>query len=293
MVKLDLVYNPVAGNFREERLTQLVAAFAANGFSAEPLATSPEGAQLSGTADLVCVLGGDGALRETVRAVAGDIEHVPICIAPSGTINLVARELGYRREPEALALQIARAWLSGPDSWVKSPLFRLGETPIVSCLSLGPDSQAVAAVSGDLKRRLGRYAYVVAMMRQLVSWPREAVSISGELADGTPFETDAEATILARGALYAGPFRLSPKAGLASETVELITLRRSTRLSALAFASAAMVRLPVGRMGLAEIRSIRRAKIGDCSIPVQVDGDHMPGCTGEITPTGLSVQYCV
>ena len=293
MIKLDLVFNPAAGAFREARLERLVSAFADNGIAATPLQTTPECARLSGSAELVCVHGGDGALRATVKAMGEDVATVPVCIAPSGTINLVARELGYERDPVKLAAQVAQAWLRGPESWLRSPMFKLDDTPIVSCLSIGPDSAAVAAASGELKRRIGRFAYVAAMMKQLARWPREEMQISGELADGTEFSTKAEAVIASHGALYAGPFRLSPKAGLASNSVELITLDRATRWSTLVFSSAAMIRYPVGKLGTVEIRSIRRAKLEGFSLPVQVDGDHVENCQGIIEPTGLAVQYCV
>ncbi|WP_324262603.1 diacylglycerol kinase family protein [Altererythrobacter sp. H2] len=292
-MKMDLVYNPTAGSFRPRRLDQLVEAFRAFGIDARPMATSPEGARLSGDADLVCVHGGDGTLRDTVQAMGGAVATVPLAIAPAGTINLVARELGYHRDPARLAAQIAAAWELGSKSWVYSPLHRLGEMPIVSCVSIGPDSHAVAAVSGTLKRRIGRYAYVVAMMRLMRRWPRDPLSIRGELADGTPFSCEAEAAIVSHGALYGGPFKLSARASLLSDSVELITINRSTRRSALALTGAAMLHLSVDRLGLAEIRTCRRIEFDRCVSPVQVDGDHMPGCAYAIGPSNLALAYCV
>jgi diacylglycerol kinase (ATP) len=292
-MKMDLVYNPAAGNFRQARLDALVAAFAARGVAVTPVASRVGGAWLSGQADMVCVHGGDGTLRDTVQALGEKAGSVPLAIAPAGTINLVARELGYARKPEQLAAQVLTAWERGPDSWVSAPLYRLGEMPVVACLSIGPDSHAVAQVSGTLKKRLGRYAYVVAIMRQLRRWPRETMAISGELTDGTPFACKAEAAIASHGALYAGPFRLSPRAALAADSVELITLRRSTRLGTLALSGAAMLRLPLDRLGLAEIRTVRRVVFDRCVSPVQVDGDHIPDCAYAIGPSGMTLQYVI
>lgn len=292
-MKIDLVYNPVAGNFRQARLDALIAAFSVRGVSVSPVASQVDGAWLSGQADMVCVHGGDGTLRDTVQALGENAGRVPLAIAPSGTINLVARELGYARSPERLAEQVLAAWERGPESWVRAPLYRLGEMPIVACLSVGPDSHAVAQVSGALKKRLGRYAYVVAIMRQLRRWPRDTMTISGELADGMAFSCEAEAAIASHGALYAGPFRLSPRAALAADSVELITLRRSTRLGTLALSGAAMLRLPLDRLGLAEIRTVRRVVFDRCVSPVQVDGDHIPDCAYAIGPSGMALQYVI
>ncbi|ABC62583.1 diacylglycerol/lipid kinase family protein [Erythrobacter litoralis] len=293
MARIDLVYNPVSGSFREQGLAALVAALESEGFAVELLSTQADGVRLSGRADLICVHGGDGTLRDTVQAMGEGAGDTPLCIARSGTINLVARELGYSARPKDFARDLAAAWARGPSGWVRSPLFRLGEMPIVSCLSIGPDSVAVAHVSGALKRRIGRLAYAVAMLRLLRTWPRQAMTIAGTLADGTPFACEAEAAIVSHARLYAGPFQLSPRAALAEDSVELITLRRCGRLGMLAFIAAAMLRLPVERFGFAQIRSARRIAFDRCITPVQVDGDHMPDCAFAIEPSGITLTYVV
>ena len=293
MPALDLVCNPVSGSFSEAHLARLVAALEGQGFAVTAMPTTARGVQLSGTADIVCVHGGDGTLRDCVQAMGDAAGTVPLCVAPSGTINLVARELGYARKPERFAAELRAAWDRGPHSWVHSPLYRLGEMPVVSCLSIGPDSHAVARVDSTLKRRIGRYAYVVALVRQMREWPRATMSVRGELTDGTRFEYEAEAAIVSHAALYGGPFRVSPQAALEADSVELITLTRSTRLGTIALSLAVMLRLPVARLGIAEIRSCRRIEFDRCVTPVQVDGDHMPECAYAIAPAGLSLRYVV
>ncbi|RDC60742.1 hypothetical protein HME9302_01958 [Alteripontixanthobacter maritimus] len=297
-MKLELVYNRHAGSFREDRLAALQAALTERGFAVRTHRTRLEGMELPADSELVCVHGGDGTLRDTVAAMGPLVERAALAIAPSGTINLVARELGYHRKPQLLAAQLAQGWERGRSSWLASPLFHWGKVPMVSCLSMGPDSHAVAGVSAKLKGSIGRYAYLVALARQMARWPRHATRVSGELADGTPFETEAEAVIVSRGSLYAGSFRLSAKAHLATETFELITLARSTRRSTAALIGATVARLPIEKLGLAEIRTVHSARIGECEAPVQVDGDTVftPGgdaCDTTIAASGLTLRYCI
>lgn len=292
-MKLDLVYNPVAGSFRPARLEALIRAFEQQGASVTRLPTTLDGVHLSADAELVCVHGGDGTLRDTVQALGSRAGKVPLCIAPAGTINLVARELGYARDPQALAAQVCAAWARGPDGWVQAPLYMLGDLPVVSCLSIGPDSHAVARVSPALKRRIGRFAYVVAMLRVLREWPREQMGLAGELADGTPFACQAAAVIVSHGALFAGPFRLSPNAALAADSVELIVLERPSRRGIAAFTAAAFAGWPLDRLGLATFRSVRRVTFDRCVHPVQVDGDHMPDCAYAIGPSGMTLRYVI
>ncbi|MGN6500765.1 MAG: diacylglycerol/lipid kinase family protein [Tsuneonella sp.] len=292
-MKLDLVYNPVSGNFSQARLRALVRAFERGGAQVRLQPSARDWSPGPNGTDLVCVHGGDGTLRDLVQALGPLAAGMPLCIAPSGTINLVARELGYARQPERLAEQVCAAWERGPQGWLRAPLFCLGEMPIVACLSIGPDSHAVAGVSSALKRRIGRFAYVVALARQLRRWPRAAMDVTGELDDGTAFACEAEAAVASHGAFYAGSFRLSPRAALAANSFELITLTRSTRFGMLMLTLAAMLRLPLDRLGLAEIRTCRRVTFDRCVSPVQVDGDHMPGCAYAIGPSGMSLTYVV
>lgn len=298
MLKLDLVYNPAAGTFRRSKLAALIAAFERRGVAVTPVETARDGVALSGGADLVCVHGGDGTLRDTVQALGSLAGEVPLCIAPSGTINLVAREIGYARDPALLVEQVLSAWARGPETWLRAPLYALGNLPVVSCLSIGPDSHAVAQVSGALKRRIGRLAYVVAMMRVMRRWPRATMGVSGELADGSTFDCEAGAVIVSHGALFAGPFRLSPKAALAADSVELIVLNRPSRLGVMALTAAAFAGAPIDRLGLATFRSVRRVRFDRCVSPVQVDGDHFPdlgadACAFAIEPTGMSLRYVI
>ena len=293
MTAIDLVYNPVSGSFSQSHLERLVEALEDEGFVVNPQPTQVDGITLSGSADLVCIHGGDGTLRDVVRALGQGAGDVPLCVAPSGTINLVARELDYPRKTKAFARKLAEAWSRGPENWVTAPLYRLGELPIVSCLSIGPDSHAVARVSGKLKKRIGRYAYVIAMMQQMREWPRQPMAVRGTTADGTTFEDEAEAVIVSNAALYAGPFRLSPEAALKADSIELITVGESTRLRIMALSLAAMLGLPVERFAKAKVRSCKRVEFDRCVTPVQVDGDYMPDCAYAIAPSGLSLRYVV
>ncbi len=293
MPTLDLVYNPVSGSFSEAHLAALRAALEEAGFSVTAMPTAADGARISDTADLVCVHGGDGTLRDAVQALGDRAETMPLCVAPSGTINLVARELGYPRDPRRFARALRAAWDRGPESWVHSPLYRLGDMPIVSCVSIGPDSHAVARVDGKLKQRIGRYAYVVALAQQMREWPRDTMTIRGELTSGERFEYEAEAAIVSHAALYAGPFQVSPNARLGADSVELITVKRATRLGTVALSLAVLLRLPLARLGIADIRTCCRIEFDRCVTPVQVDGDHMPECAYAIAPSGVTLRYVV
>lgn len=292
-MKLDLVYNPSSGGFRRAKLEQLVAAFEHFDWDVTLIETRPDGVTLSAGCELVCVHGGDGALRQTVRGLGKRAGKIPICISPAGTINLVARELGYHADPDKFAVQIAAAWGKGPQRWLRSPLFLFDNMPVLACMSIGPDSVAVSRISTSLKAKIGRYAYVFSALKMLAHWPQDPMPVKAQGVDGRIFEMQGEAVFVARGKFYAGPFSLSPRAQLGASTLELVVIERSTRLACLRFALAVMTGRDPAKLGLAKTFTVKWAEIGDGDLPTQVDGDQVPPVMGRICPSGQVVRYCV
>lgn len=290
---IDIAYNPASGQFRQAGLDILAAAFREHGFEPRLAATRPDGVDLPPDTRLVCVYGGDGAVRLVAGALGDRIADVPLCIMPAGTINLIARELGYAKKSREFAGQIAAAWRRGPGSWISSPLVDFVGTPVMACLSIGPDSAAVAHLSPKLKLRIGRYAYGVAALKLLWHWPRQRLNISAELADGSALETAGEAVFLARGRLYAGPFSLSRHARISSETFELVVMKKAGRLRFAAFGLAVMLGFSTDRLGLSRTWPVRAVQFGDCRLPVQIDGDCTGPCSGRAALRGPVVRYCI
>jgi diacylglycerol kinase family enzyme len=292
-VRLDLVYNPASGNFRQKRLDELARELARERFDVRLVATDPSGVAIAPDAQLVCIHGGDGTARMVAKALGERLRTVPLAISPVGTINLLARELGYSANPRRFAAALAGAWRKGEAGWLASPIARSEETPVLSCLSIGPDSVAVAGLSAPLKARIGRLAYLVAGLRHLRRWPRDGVMVHALLANGAELSAKAEAVFLARGRYYAGPFNLSPRARLEAEGLELVLLEKAGRLRSLAFALAVMSGLCPERLGLATIHTVSEVRFEGGSLPVQVDGDAIGAGPLTIAMSGYCARFCV
>lgn len=115
--------------------------------------------------DLIMVCGGDG----TVNAVATALAHtdVPLGIVPTGTGNLLGRNLGI--PPVARdAIDVA---LNGAAQRVD--MGWLGEHRFVGMAGMGLDAVMVRDASYRLKKRLGWPAYVPAAVKGLLSGSRE------------------------------------------------------------------------------------------------------------------------
>lgn len=118
----------------------------------------------------VLVAGGDGTVRAVSEAMSES--GVPLTIVPSGTGNLLARNLSLPLDdPEAAiatafadkseAIDVGFAKMTRPDGTVETRGF-------VVIGGMGLDAAMIANTSGDLKKRVGWVAYVDGAAKSLV-----------------------------------------------------------------------------------------------------------------------------
>lgn len=127
-------------------------------------------AALAADADVVLVAGGDGTVRAVAEAMADS--GVPLTIVPSGTGNLLARNLGlplgdYPTLIDAAftgddrSVDLGRARIRRVDGTVEQHAF-------VVMAGIGLDAAMVANTNPVLKRNVGWVAYVDGAARSLV-----------------------------------------------------------------------------------------------------------------------------
>ncbi|MFD1715245.1 diacylglycerol/lipid kinase family protein [Amnibacterium flavum] len=129
--------------------------------------------------DLVCVMGGDG----TVRVVAGVLRGtgIPYGLLPSGTGNLLARNLAIPVDSLEDALEIAfRGQNRAIDVGVAT--FDDGEErPFVVMGGVGLDAQIMAGTDDNLKKKVGWGAYIAAAGPNLLKRPfGVTIAVDGE-----------------------------------------------------------------------------------------------------------------
>lgn len=171
-----LVYNPVKVD--EKRLRSSLRAISKDAGWRPPMfhPTSVEDpgqdatrSALADGADVVLVAGGDGTVRAVSEAVAGT--GIPLAIVPSGTGNLLARNLRLPLgEPEIMmraalgehrhAIDIGWAQLARQDGSTEEHAF-------VVLAGIGLDADMIAKTRPDLKRSVGWIAYVDGAARSL------------------------------------------------------------------------------------------------------------------------------
>jgi len=264
-----IIVNPAAGRARssERRLGRFVAALERQGCTVVLRRAGPSPGQverLAGQAEpgfeAIVAAGGDGTISAVVNGLGG--RAVPFGVLPLGSANVLAREIRLPRAPEALASLV----VTGP----ASPIWpgRVGNRAFVMMASAGFDSEIVAALSPELKRRVGRLAFAWGFLVRLWHCPACELTVR---ADGVEYR--AAAVVAAKGRHYAGPFVVAPGADLAEPVLELVLLDRRGRWAMLRYATALFLgRVP--RLGdIAIVRARQASVAGNRALPVQADGE--------------------
>jgi len=217
----------------------------------------------------VCAVGGDGTLRHVAAALRQSGRPRTMSIFPTGTVNLLAREYGYRCDPISFAGRILR---DAPPRLQR--MARIGETMMFTCASVGPDADAVAGVSPGLKRLIGRAAYGVAFLNTLVRWPRPQLTIE---TDGQSIA--CEAVYVAKGRYYAGPWSFAPGAAADDPLLHVVALKRAGRRDFLRFLWALLRYRDLTRDANLIHFSCTALRIAGTGAALQADGDivaHLP-----------------
>jgi len=278
MRRAALIYNPIAGRGRLERvLDAVLRTCRREGFELEPVPTAAPGqatelaGQLAreGRVEAVFALGGDGTAREVACGLLGSQTHLGIL--PGGTANLMALTLGLPRDPVAAAAVLCHASARPFDVGLA------GASAFLMMISAGLDARALAAVDRGFKTRLGKTAVLLQGVRE---WWRYGFPEIEVTADGKRLPP---ATFLAVCNIpyYGGSYRMAPGARDDDRRFELVSFHGSGRLATLAFL-----------LGVISGRHIRRRDVGVrvveevvFTVPqeagVQVDGDAFAAGTAD------------
>jgi diacylglycerol kinase family enzyme/membrane-associated phospholipid phosphatase len=136
-------------------------------------------AAVAAGADVVVAAGGDGTVRVVCSEMAAS--GVPVGVIPTGTGNLLARNLGIPLLLESAVDTVLRGQDRAVDV-VRLEGDGLASTRFVVMAGLGLDAAIMDGVPDALKARLGWPAYLIAGARQL-RYPAVRVDISVDGAD--------------------------------------------------------------------------------------------------------------
>ena len=129
----------------------------------------------SGPSDVLCVLGGDGTINETVNALNGT-ENITLAYLPTGSSNDLARSLQLASSPDELIRRIKKPAARVTDTGMLVTKNRTDRRFCVSC-GIGLDAAVCKeALDSKLKNTLnrlglGKLTYAGIALKQLISAP--------------------------------------------------------------------------------------------------------------------------
>ena len=172
--------------------------------------------------DAVLVAGGDGTVRAVAEAMTGS--GVPLSIVPSGTGNLLARNLYL---PLDNRMAMVRAAFEGDThpidvGWAEfhRPDGSREERAFVVMGGIGLDAAMIANTSGDLKKRVGWIAYVDGAARSLPK--ARAFRVMYQLPEHRLHSARVQSVLFANcGSLPAG-LDLIPEASVADGLLDIV-----------------------------------------------------------------------
>jgi diacylglycerol kinase family enzyme len=152
--------------------------------------------------DVVFVAGGDGTVMAAATALAGS--GVPLAILPTGTGNLLARNLDLPFTDEEACLRIG---LTGRDRAID--VGAVEDRKFVVMAGLGFDAAMMRDAPEELKKKVGWPAYVVSATKHLRG---RGIRVALTLDDGEPLNRRVRTVVVGNVGKLQGNIPLLPDA---------------------------------------------------------------------------------
>lgn len=278
-----LVYNPAAGQWwKRPRPEQVRGALARLGWDAELLATEGQDhatelvrAHLADDVEAVWVCGGDGTLGQAVTGMIG--ADIPVGILPSGTVNVVAREIGL---PSG-AVHAASALARSPETRTFRA-WRVNGRAVLLGVGVGFDARAMGNVHPKVKASLGLMGIGARGVWEWARYDFPRLRVTGEDDGGRAFDIDATQVLATVPRHFAGHHVLAPDADPADDCIDLVLFRGESRARLAAFwlgvELPGTAQLKVPGVQTVRARRVRIAATGGRAEDVHVNGD-VVACT--------------
>jgi diacylglycerol kinase (ATP) len=213
--------------------------------------------------DLVCAIGGDGTVNETINGLAGT--EVPLAIVPTGTVNVLAMELGIPLEPPD-AVKLLEV---GTISWIDLGL--AGDRYFGLMAGVGMDAAVVASLSPVMKKAFKEAAFAVQGLATYLTREEPLIRVTT-----TERTVEGYFAVFGNSSNYGGGFGITPLADMRDGLLDVCVLKDKSFLSTIWYWTAALINAHIThpkveyfRTEKAEIVTVDPGK----EVLVQTDGE--------------------
>lgn len=272
-MRIAAIFNPYSGGGGYRRDVPLIfAALRGLGYQVEELQTEESGdaTRLAREAvaagfDLVAAVGGDGTVNETINGLA--CSDVPLAIIPTGTVNVLAMELGIPLDPpDAVRLLGGDA---GHISWIDLGL--AGDRYFGLMAGVGMDAAVVASLHPAMKKALKEAAFAVQGLATYLTHEEPLIRVTSE-------ERTVEGyfAVFGNSSNYGGAFGITPLADMRDGLLDVCVLKDKSFVSTVWYWTAALINAHIKHPKVEYFRteSARITTVEDGKeVLVQTDGE--------------------
>lgn len=238
-------------------------------------------------ADLVICAGGDGTVRVVTEELAGT--EIPVGLVPSGTGNLLAKNLGIPLDQED-AIKLAFRGQPAAIDLIKLVVDHDEEHPLRFSVmaGIGFDARLMERTNNTLKRMMGSAAYALSAMPELFTKPhRVEIGVDGV----RQVRRNAVLTVMGNVASIGAGIELIPEAHPADGRMEMV-VGSPTGLSAWARMAAQVLTKIGADRSLEQYAGTRISVKVDEPMPYELDGDTVGEGSyfeAEVDPSALTI----
>ncbi len=269
--RLAAIYNAHSGGGGYRRDTPLIFdALRGLGYAVEELQTQEAGdakrlarEAVAAGFDLVCAIGGDGTVNETINGLAGS--GVPLAIVPTGTVNVLAMELGIPLEPP----DAVRLLEGGNVSWIDLGL--AGDRYFGLMAGVGMDAAVIASLNPVMKKALKEAAFAVQGLATYLTHDDPLIRVTSD-------ERTVEGyfAVFGNASNYGGAFGITPLADMRDGLLDVCVLKDKSLVSTVWYWTAALINAHIKHPKVEYFRT-ERAMVetveGEKEVLVQTDGE--------------------
>ncbi len=267
-----MISNPAARKSSAKTIELAVRLFEQAGWDVTVLQTQAGGhatelakQAVNDGASLVVAAGGDGTFNEVMNGLAGGA--VPMAVLPSGTTNVLAKELkipgnargAVKRILEGHIREVHVGSMAFPDGCRRKFFLMAG---------IGFDAEAVYHVSGKIKKKYGKAGYLAGGLKILKHWSPEPKIV---LIDGNQYLFFS--LVICKGARYGGYPKMAPGASIMDDELYAVVMSGRKRTDVFRYAFGIITGLHTRYKDVAYIKC-RDVQVLDAA-RIQADGDYI------------------
>jgi YegS/Rv2252/BmrU family lipid kinase len=217
-------------------------------------------------ANLLLAVGGDGTVSDVITGALDADADVPIGIIPSGSTNMVSKDLGLPQRTRDAVLVALRGRELAVD------IARANHTTFVHMAGAGYDAEIMRRATSKWKRRVGWLAYLPPAFSQ-ARYPAFNARI---VVDGVEHQLRARMILLALGAGIITPrFRVGAGIDRADGLIDICVFNPPGIVATLTTLGWMALGNPERSRWQRQLRGRRIELDADRSVPFEVDGDYL------------------